>query len=65
MTVQAIGSMNNRFIGLSTDTKPTGVNAGATNLDYDTGVLSITPDNGTTWIVKSAPGPGELSRRTR
>ena len=55
MTVQAIGAMNNRFIGLSTDTKPTDINAGATFYEYDTGKLYITPD-GTNWVLKSAEG---------
>lgn len=53
MTVQAIGAMNNRFLGLSTDTKPTSVNAGATFLEYDTGKLYMSPD-GTNWVMKSA-----------
>ncbi len=56
MAYEPIGATNNRFIGLSSDTKPTDVKAGATFLEYDTGILSVTPDNGTTWIVKSAPG---------
>ena len=53
--IQAIGSMNNRFIGLSTDTKPTDINAGATFYEYDTGKLYITPD-GSNWVLKSAEG---------
>ena len=56
MTVQAIGATNNRFIGLSTDTKPTGVNAGATFFEFDTGKLYTTPDGGTNWVLKSAEG---------
>jgi hypothetical protein len=55
MTVQAIGATNNRFIGLSTDTEPTSVNAGATFFEYDTGKLYTTPD-GTNWVLKSAEG---------
>lgn len=54
MTVSAIGAMNNRFIGLSTDTKPsTGVPIGATLLEYDTGCLfSYT---GLNWFLKNNP----------
>lgn len=54
MTVSAIGAMNNRFIGLSTDTKPsTGVPIGATFLEYDTGCLfSYT---GLNWFLKNNP----------
>ena len=46
--------MNNRFIGLSTDTKPsTGVPIGATFLEYDTGCLfSYT---GLNWFLKNNP----------
>ena len=35
MTIQAIGAMNNKFIGLSTDVKPTGVQIGAELWAYD------------------------------
>ncbi len=56
MAVEAIGSLNNRFIGLSTDTKPTsGIPTGATYLEYDTGKLYTTPD-GSNWVLKSAEG---------
>lgn len=51
MTVQAIGATNNRFIGLSTDTKPTGVNAGATFFEANTGLMFIY--NGYAWVPKS------------
>jgi hypothetical protein len=51
MTVQAIGANNNRFIGLSTDTKPTGVNAGATFFECNTGFMYIY--NGYAWVPKS------------
>jgi hypothetical protein len=51
MTVQRIGSMNNRFIGLSTDTKPTTVNPGATFFEANTGFLFIY--NGYAWVPKS------------
>ena len=54
MTVSAIGAMNNRFIGLSTDTKPSsGIPSGATFLEYDTGCLfSYT---GLNWFLKNNP----------
>jgi hypothetical protein len=55
MTVQRIGSMNNRFIGLSTDTKPDTTIIGATFFEYDTQALYITPDGGTTWTLKENP----------
>ena len=51
MTVQAIGATNNRFIGLSTDTKPTSVNAGATFFEANTGFMFIY--NGYAWVPKS------------
>jgi hypothetical protein len=51
MTVQAIGATNNRFIGLSTDTKPTSVNAGATFFEANTGFMFIF--NGYAWFPKS------------
>lgn len=51
MTVQAIGATNNRFIGLSTDTKPTSVNAGATFFEVNTGLMFIY--NGYAWVPKS------------
>jgi hypothetical protein len=51
MTVQAIGATNNRFIGLSTDTKPTSVNAGATFFEVNTGLMLIY--NGYAWVPKS------------
>jgi hypothetical protein len=51
MTVQAIGAMNNRFIGLSTDTKPTVVNTGATYFEQNTGFMFIY--NGYAWVPKS------------
>lgn len=52
MSVEAIGSLNNRFIGLSTDTKPTAeVKAGATFFESNTGFLYIY--NGYAWVLKS------------
>uniref|UniRef100_A0A6M3J916 Uncharacterized protein n=1 Tax=viral metagenome TaxID=1070528 RepID=A0A6M3J916_9ZZZZ len=49
-----------RFIGVSTDTKPTRANesqvvAGATFYEYDTGNMYITYD-GTTWTIKGYDG---------
>ena len=55
MAFVMIGSMNNRFVGLSTDTKPTGAQVGATCWEYDTGKLYSTPD-GDNWVLKSAEG---------
>lgn len=49
--IKPIGSMNNRFIGLSTDTKPTGINPGATFLEINTGFMFIY--NGYAWVFKS------------
>ena len=40
-----------RYVGLSTDTKPTGLAAGATFLEYDTGNLYIY--SGADWSIKS------------
>jgi len=51
MTVQAIGAANNRFIGLSTDTKSTSVNAGATFFEANTGFMFIY--NGYAWVPKN------------
>lgn len=51
MAVVPIGNLNNRFIGLSTDTKPTGVNAGATFFEVNTGFMFIY--NGYAWVPKS------------
>ena len=49
--MEAIGSLNNRFIGLSTDTKPTTINPGATFYEWNTGIMWIY--NGYAWIPKS------------
>jgi hypothetical protein len=49
--IQAIGSLNNRFLGLSTDTKPTSVNPGATFYEFNTGFMFIY--NGYAWVPKS------------
>ena len=49
--LQSIGSMNNRFLCLSTDTKPTDVNPGATLYEFNTGFMFIF--NGYAWIPKS------------
>jgi len=56
MAVTRIGSLENRFIGLSTDTKPTTCQTGATFWEFDTGKLYSTPDGGTNWVLKSAEG---------
>src|SRR3990167_808600 len=52
-----------RFVGLSTDTKPTdgatSVRPGATFLEYDTGALYVNYD-GTNWVVK----PSEVVKKT-
>lgn len=50
MSVKSIGSQNNRFIGLSTDTKPT-VDTGATFYEANTGFMFIY--NGYAWVPKS------------
>lgn len=42
-----------RYVGLSTDTKPTSVPVGSTFLEYDTSALYITYD-GTLWVLKLA-----------
>jgi hypothetical protein len=56
MALQRIGNLSNRWIGLSTDTKPTsGIPIGATFRQYDTGRLYDTPD-GTNWVLKQAEG---------
>lgn len=51
MTVQSIGSQNNRFIGLSTDTKPTTIDTGATFYEVNTGMMFIY--NGYAWVPKT------------
>ena len=38
-----------KYVGLSTDTKPTGVPAGSTFFEYDSHELHVTY-NGTNWI---------------
>lgn len=49
--MEAIGHLNNRFIGLSTDTKPETVVAGATFLEWNTGLMFIY--NGYAWVPKT------------
>ncbi|MBW2645098.1 MAG: hypothetical protein JRE23_02765 [Deltaproteobacteria bacterium] len=56
MSVTRIGSLENRFLGLSTDTKPTTCQIGATFREYNTGKLYDTPDGGTNWVLKDAEG---------
>ncbi len=51
MTVRLITTIQ-RFFGLSTDTKPTGVEPGSTFWAYDTGTLFVSYD-GTNWITYS------------
>ncbi len=51
MTVMAVGAMNNEFIGLSTDTKPTDIQTGATFFELNTGFTYVY--NGYAWIPKS------------
>ena len=50
MTVKSLQAII-RFIGLSTDTKPTSVSIGSTFYEYDTKRMWITYD-GTLWVVK-------------
>ncbi len=45
-----------KYIGLSTDDKPTGVPIGSECLEYDTGNTYITHDGGTTWSIKEESG---------
>ena len=51
-----------RYIGLSTDTKPTGstVELGSTFLEYDTNDTYITPDN-TSWYIKDSKSVKRVS----
>jgi hypothetical protein len=51
MTLKRIAK--DRFIGLSTDTKPTGVSPGATFFEYDYQRLFVSPD-GDIWTLKAA-----------
>ena len=51
MAYEPIGATNNRFIGLSSDTKPTDVKAGATFFECNTGFMFIY--NGYAWVPKS------------
>ena len=62
MAVTRIGSLENRFIGLSTDTKPTTCQIGATFLEYDTQRLFVSPDGGTVWTLKT---PSDLLTITK
>lgn len=55
MTVK-IETAIQRFIGVSTDTKPTSVRPGSTFYAYDTGVLYTTYDDGSNWVVKVISG---------
>ena len=52
MANQRIGNLSNRWIGLSTDTKPTtGIPVGATYFEVNTGFMFIY--NGYAWVPKS------------
>ena len=53
MAVKKIATIQ-RYIGLAADTKPTGVPSGSTFLEYDTGLLYITYDNGVNWAIKKS-----------
>lgn len=59
MTVKQLDHKAERYIGASTDTKPTAAlnntHPHATFYEYDTGILYITYD-GTNWVVKSDAG---------
>lgn len=61
MAVTVLGHGVGKFIGLSSDTKPTeashGVNIGATFYEYDTGITYITHD-GTNWVTKFGADSG-------
>jgi len=50
MAVKFISSMQ-RYVGLSTDSKPTGVPVGSEFFEYDSHDLYITYD-GTNWTIK-------------
>ncbi len=54
MTVKQI-SNTERYMGLSTDAKPTSCLVGALFWEYDTGNLFVTPDGGTTWAEYPQP----------
>ena len=51
MTVQRIVTPE-RYIGLTGDPRPTNVRSGATFYAYDTDLMYITYDGGTTWVAK-------------
>jgi len=54
MTVARIGNLNNKFSGLSTDTKPTSdIYAGATFYEYDLQRLFVW--TGSVWTLKQPP----------
>jgi hypothetical protein len=63
MTVSFIATIQ-RFVGLSTDTKPTSVPCGSTFFEYDTQALYITPDDGTTWTLKEYPANNSVAATT-
>lgn len=45
-----------QYLGLSTDTKPTGVANGSTFFETDTNTMYTTGDGGTTWVKKGGRG---------
>lgn len=67
MAVNAIGAMNNRFIGLSGDSKPTGVQIGATYWAYDTNIMykSYDGDNWSPFDIKSITQPSAETQSFR
>ncbi len=50
MTVYLVPIHTNRYIGASSDNKPTGVPVGSTFFETDTGSMYICSD-GSTWVV--------------
>ena len=49
------------YIGVSTDTDPTGVPDGTTKYDTDTGLTQITKDGGTNWVNFTKPGQPNIT----
>jgi len=63
MTVRKEATIE-RYIGLSTDAKPTGVPPGSTFLEYDTQTIYVTHDGGTNWVLKEPYGEVKASPTT-
>ena len=55
--IYSIGALNNSFIGLSTDTKPSGINIGSRFWEYDTSIEYICYD-GDNWALINQPISG-------